>query len=419
MSDTRTPDEIERDIERDRAKLGHTVDELQDRFSPDRIMREVTRGLSEHGQDIGEAITQSVKRNPVALAVTGIGLAWLVSGRSWEKDKQALTSGVRGRDEDAGYGHGARPAALPSSRAPVSADRLEAYAASGLYPSHSTTPPDRARGDAQRDGGASTVSARSDDWIYADDDLYWIEIEVDEEDDLFDESDHVSDAGPDYGTTGVGRMSGKAAEARDATERSAASARSRVHEGAAHLREGARSTRDGAAARAHRIRRRLARGTESMGESARDRVISARWAAIKARRATARRAHDGGDAAQRFFKENPLVAGGLALAAGAILAGSLPRTRQEDDLVGLQSDRYYDRAHRTFEVERQKALRVADRAAATAQEVLEEERSKVDEQAPGDKSAAEHVADEVRHGASRVAEAADDEAHKQKLGQSS
>ena len=82
MADNRTPDEIERDIERERSQLGRTVDELQDRLSPEGILREVGRGLSDHGQDIGEAVTQSVKRNPVALALTGIGLAWLVSGRS-------------------------------------------------------------------------------------------------------------------------------------------------------------------------------------------------------------------------------------------------------------------------------------------------------------------------------------------------
>ena len=49
----------------------------------------------------------------------------------------------------------------------------------------------------------------------------------------------------------------------------------------------------------------------------------------------------------------------------------------------------------------------------------DEERAKIDDQAPGDKSAAEHVADEVRSGVNRVADDTKKEAEKQKLGQPS
>ncbi|MBF9034976.1 hypothetical protein HKCCE2091_12065, partial [Rhodobacterales bacterium HKCCE2091] len=186
--------------------------------------------------------------------------------------------------------------------------------------------------------------------------------------------------------------------------------------GAGSVRDGVKSAASAAGARARRIRRRLARGTETLTHEARERVIAARWTAVKARRAAARNVRKGADAASDFYRENPLVVGGLALAAGAILAGTLPRTRQEDQYLGRYSDDAYDRAERMLKAETKKARRVAERAAETARQVLDEERAKIDGQAPGQKSAVEHVADEVRDGASRVADAARDEAEKQKLG---
>lgn len=393
MADNRTPDEIERDIERERSQLGSKVDELQNRLSPEGILREVGRGLSDHGQDIGEAITQSVKRNPVALALTGIGLAWLVSGRSWEKDKERLV-----------------PDSSKSDRATPAKSRLD-YSGSGTEPrasqgDHRTAPTGPATHSLGEAGLASAHGNRrvAQDWLYADDDDFWDDYDQDDHDDGPGLYDRVSD--------GASRA---ADSARDKAQKTGDSVRSAGQSAA----DSVASARDSVSARAKRIRRRLSHGTDTLSEEARERVISARWAAVRARRSIARRAQTGTDQAQRFFEENPLVVGGLALAAGAILAGTLPRTRQEDDWFGERSDRYYDKAERMLADERQKALKVADRAAETAQEVLEEERAKIDDQAPGDKSAAEHIADEVRTGVSKVADASREEAEKQKLGSSS
>ena len=83
---------------------------------------------------------------------------------------------------------------------------------------------------------------------------------------------------------------------------------------------------------------------------------------------------------------------------------------------GAWSDEAYDRAERVFHAERRKATKVAERAAETAGDVIREEREKLDDQAPGEKSAVEHVADEVREGASRVAGETTEEARRQDLG---
>lgn len=226
MTDTKTPDEIEREIERERAQLGSAVDELQDRFSPDRIMRELGRGLSDHGQDIGEAVTQSVKRNPVALALTGIGLAWLMSGRSWEEDKQAvMPSGTSKPRRDVG--------------SPAPRDR---YADTGVPARDHDVVKMGDTVDVPVGYGASQGPA-DEDWLWADDDTYWDDIEDD-----FDDG-YASD-GPGFGE----RLS----EAGDHVSAKAGNAADSVKSGAASMRDGvagtAASVRDGVADRAASVR---------------------------------------------------------------------------------------------------------------------------------------------------------------------
>ncbi|TMV07420.1 DUF3618 domain-containing protein [Arenibacterium halophilum] len=418
MSDHRSPDEIERDIERERAELRDTVGALQNRFSPDHIMREIGRGLTDHGSDIGNAITSSVKRNPVALALTGIGLAWLMSGKSWDD-----TPGVETARK-----------ALPSPR------RTDPVATSGV--SGYTTR--REPGGASRDIHAEPMPRdihpahgaglrresdiermEQDTWLYADDDDYWDDyleadyVEADDANSKRSVGERASDFGRSVGDGAHNAASSVKSGARSAADSISAKGRSAadsVRSGSASVRDSAEAARDATAERARRIRDRLARGTEQLTEEAKERVISARWAAVRARRSAARQARKGADKASEFYSENPLVVGGLALAAGALLAGALPRTKQENAYFGASSDSAYDKAERIFESERRKAEKVVDRAAQAAQEVLEEERAKIDNSAPGQKSAAEHVVDEVKSGAKRVQDAAMSEADSQKLG---
>ncbi|MFZ3585335.1 DUF3618 domain-containing protein, partial [Loktanella sp. DJP18] len=79
-NDTRSPAEIEKDIETNRERLTDTLNEVQDRFSVERLARQVSNQFSEHGGDIGRSVSDSLKKNPLAIAVTGIGLAWLIFG---------------------------------------------------------------------------------------------------------------------------------------------------------------------------------------------------------------------------------------------------------------------------------------------------------------------------------------------------
>ncbi|WP_298447477.1 DUF3618 domain-containing protein [uncultured Marinobacter sp.] len=87
-NESRSPEEIEREIERERAGLTGALDDLQNKFSIESIARQVSDQFREHGGDIGRSVSEAVKSNPVALALTGVGLAWLIMGdRSGGRDR--------------------------------------------------------------------------------------------------------------------------------------------------------------------------------------------------------------------------------------------------------------------------------------------------------------------------------------------
>lgn len=80
MTDNRSPEEIERQLERERAGLSENLEDLRDKFSVDTIIRQTADQIREHSGDIGASVSRAVKENPLAIAVTGVGLAWLIFG---------------------------------------------------------------------------------------------------------------------------------------------------------------------------------------------------------------------------------------------------------------------------------------------------------------------------------------------------
>ena len=79
-SENQSPREIEREIETERAELKDTISDLQDNLSIEGVVRQATSLMRDNGGEIGRSISRSVKQNPLALAVTGVGLAWLIFG---------------------------------------------------------------------------------------------------------------------------------------------------------------------------------------------------------------------------------------------------------------------------------------------------------------------------------------------------
>ncbi len=346
MSDARTPDEIEKDLEQNREGLQHTLVALQETFTPDAIFRSISDNVGRHGGEFGKSVSDAAKGNPLALAVTGIGLGWLIFGRG------------------------------------PSADRIE----------------DGAR--RTRDGTPLFGGGRSRDYGEGADAHIGTRGPVPE------------GSGPNWFSDNRGPSTGQ------------------------RMRAGLHNAQRDASDRAGRVRdrsadmaRRLSEGTETMSEQARERIVSARERAILASEDANRGLRQGADRATDFFEEHPLVAGALAFAVGAAIAGSLPRSRYEDEQFGAESDRLYEEAERILAEERGKAERVAGAALDEARSVGEEVRADADEVARAAKDradrdtrtegrAADAAVERTEDAARRVTRAAERQADHEDLGPS-
>lgn len=81
MSTTSTdPREIEEGLERDRASLASTLDALSDRVSVDHLAREALGAIKSHAGTYTSTIDTAVRANPLATALIGAGVAWLLLG---------------------------------------------------------------------------------------------------------------------------------------------------------------------------------------------------------------------------------------------------------------------------------------------------------------------------------------------------
>ncbi|MGR3761800.1 DUF3618 domain-containing protein [Roseobacteraceae bacterium NS-SX3] len=428
-TESRSPREIEREIERNRAQLTSNLENLQDRFSVDSVMRQIGDQLREHGGEIGHAVSRTVKENPAAVALTGIGLAWLIFGGGQKpRGSRPSVRPVRdyGRDldydghsDDGGYSTGAASRSRWEDR-PASGDYGSSYAASRSVP----------RPDPRMKGGTVGVPswARTDD---LDDNGGGIadraaSAAASARDSITGAASAAGDKAAEAGSA----VSGAASDAGTAAKSKASAAGSAVKDKAAAAGEAVRGTASAAASaasgamhsaqeRAARMRARLAEGTENLSEEARARVIAAREAAVDARRRAAAAVARQSEQAADLYDRQPLVAGALALALGAAIGGALPRTRTEDDLMGAHSDALMERAEEIFREEREKAAAVLEAAKSEAEAIAKEKREEIDRKTPSAEAAAKTVAEEAKAAGKRVADAAAEKAKEKNLGKPS
>lgn len=118
--------------------------------------------------------------------------------------------------------------------------------------------------------------------------------------------------------------------------------------------EGVSSTKERLAEGMGSTRERLSR----TGQSARERM--GQWG--ETARSGMQRARGGYDS---IVREQPLVLGAIGLAVGALLGAGLPRTRQEDQLMGEASDRLTETAREVGREQMEKAKEVASAAKDT------------------------------------------------------
>lgn len=355
-TETRSPAEIEKDIESDRERLSDTLNEVQDRFSVERIARQVSDQFGEHGGDIGRSVSEALKKNPLAVAVTSVGLAWLIFGsgrgqpdltKANNDDKEAAVSAYRDN----------MPQRSPSTAGATGSHRSRTVAPSRRS-NHALPVWAKSSGNLAAAGGRTDASASGQ--------MYNQDTSLEE--DTLDTSGTLGD----------------------------------------HSQSGASSVSE----RAKQMRDRFSHGTEDMSEAARDRIISAREQAMQAYHRVSDTAQKGGTQLADFYDNQPLVMGALGLAFGAAIGALAPRTQMEDDTMGAQRDDLFAEAERIYDEEKGKLETVIDKT-------VEETQSQVHEVSETVSKNLQSSVDEVKSAATKVAETTRNEASNQDLGKPS
>lgn len=95
----RSPQEIEADIEKTRQQMSETLEEIHDRLSPSQLLDRTFEYFSDKtlkNNHYSASLTETVKRNPAATALIGLGLGWLIiSG----KDNEAQTKTANNHED--------------------------------------------------------------------------------------------------------------------------------------------------------------------------------------------------------------------------------------------------------------------------------------------------------------------------------
>jgi hypothetical protein len=359
---SRSPEELQADIERHRDNIDHTLLALESKLSPGELLDEGLHYLKSGPGELLANLGRTAKDNPVPVALTGIGLAWLMLS-------QNHSAGSTGR------------ATEPQERA-SEADRASLYA-----------------------------HYLSQEYPFEEDEIDWILYE---------------DLGPEayerYQYRGYpeqeGGMQGRAARWKERAGEAASGAGEKAGEWSENARANAAELREKSRARMRSIQLRMAEATDEVRERM-DRARDVAWRRTqRTGAAAAAHARSAGRQAADFFERYPLSMVALGVAAGAALGTSLPETHREDRLMGGASDRSKRQArsaaqHQTERVSRAAAAaRDAALAEAEAQGLTGEELKRRGEEL---REKAESVAEAARTEAEQqglTAEAAQDQVHK-------
>ena len=83
----RSVGELEREVDRERERVSATIDELQARASVGSLVDQLVKAVGENGGEVSRNLGRSLRDNPLAALLTGVGLAWLMAGSGRPHDE--------------------------------------------------------------------------------------------------------------------------------------------------------------------------------------------------------------------------------------------------------------------------------------------------------------------------------------------
>lgn len=106
--------EVEREVQHSRAEVERTLDQIQDRLSPGQMVDQAMNYFRDSGgSEVARNLGESVKQNPMPLALVAVGVAWMMMSSRQPDD--------RGRylDDDVVGGEPEASPLYPAARAPL------------------------------------------------------------------------------------------------------------------------------------------------------------------------------------------------------------------------------------------------------------------------------------------------------------
>jgi len=361
-SDHKTSAELQREVEQQRNRLEDRIDQIQDKLSPGQLMDEVLAYTKGGGGEIASNLQRQITSNPLPVALLGVSLAWLIakpqgtasSQTSYDRDWDSSINRSRG------YATGAGDDYADDYVDDYDYDEVE-------YPLATVSGTSiRRLGDTSDEGGNRFT-------------------------------EFADDTGRKFkaATDAMGRRAGHFRDDAGNTYRGFSdSTGSQIQ----HFKDEAGNLLDEASGWAsatwRKARERLHDAQHAIGSgtgAARRGVMSAGGAlgghASHAGSAIGSRAYQAGGAIQggagqlgqtlvSQFRDQPLVAGALAFAVGAALAAALPKTAQEDAVLGDASDKLKakagEQANQLYEQGRDRAAEVYGKATEKVGEVYQQ-----------------------------------------------
>jgi hypothetical protein len=74
----KTPIEIERDLARTRAEMDDTMRAIEEKVTPGEWVDQAFQYVADSAFEYARFIGRGIRKNPLPLALTGIGISWLV-----------------------------------------------------------------------------------------------------------------------------------------------------------------------------------------------------------------------------------------------------------------------------------------------------------------------------------------------------
>jgi ElaB/YqjD/DUF883 family membrane-anchored ribosome-binding protein len=334
-------DQIEQESERHRANVSVLIEELREHVTPGEIVNQVIG--AEVGGDmvrlLGREVGRQVRKNPLPVAVIGIGVAWLLLADALRKQRKVPLHDGLDYERYGEISSRSRSGILGGAKRIVrglsaAAARARVSASAQEVTEMTDNPSEKSGGSIYGTGPSASPTT--------------------------DTMQNTTNAGRQMGDTATSDQTGTAG-------------RSGLVQRASSLGQGAVDKATGLAQAAlGKSGEAISGAAETVSQTASALMERTNEMARKTKSAVASRASNAGSSIGQLAREQPLLVAGIGFAVGVAVGALLPLTRTENELLGEQAEKLKDSASELASEGYEKAKAVAQRTYQAATDTLKD-----------------------------------------------